>query len=104
QPDESFTEENIIPDRRAVTPEAMASSDEMIRLVQYAMSGASPSDREAFILYAIEGFMVDEVAAITDRKADDVLSSINVVRERLRRSPPIASHFRGRPRPSSAAD
>ena len=104
QPDESFTEESIIADRRTATPEDMASSDEMIRLVQYAMTGARPSDREAFILYAIEGFMVDEVAAITDRKADDVLSSINLVRERLRRSPPIASHFREKPGPSSAAD
>ena len=82
----------------------MASSDEMIRLVQYAMAGATPSDREAFILYAIEGFMIDEVAAITDRKTDDVLSSISLVRERLRRSPPIANHFRDKPRPSSAAD
>jgi len=104
QPDESFTEETIIPDRRAATPEAMASSDEMIRLVHYAMAGANPSDREAFILYAIEGFMVDEVAAITDRKADEVLSSINLVRERLRRSPPIVNHFSNNPRPSSAAD
>ena len=64
----------------------------------------APSDREAFILYAIEGFVVQEVAAITDRKADDVVSSINLVRERLRRSPPVVDHFRDKPRPSSAAD
>jgi DNA-directed RNA polymerase specialized sigma24 family protein/ribosome-associated translation inhibitor RaiA len=104
QPDESFTEETILADRRAATPEAMASSDEMIRLVHYAMTDATPIDREAFILYAIEGFMVDEVAAITDRKAHEVLSSISLVRERLRRSPPIVDHFRDHPRPGSAAD
>lgn len=104
QPDESFTEENIIADRRTATPEDMASSDEMIRLVQYAMAGASPSDREAFILHVIEGFMIQEVAAITDRKPDEVLSSIHVVRERLRRSPPIADRFYDRQQPSRAAD
>jgi DNA-directed RNA polymerase specialized sigma24 family protein len=104
QPDESFTEETIIADRRAVTPEDMASSDEMFRLVQYAMADATPSDREAFLLYAIEGFMVEEVAAITDRKADDVLSSIKQVRERLKRSPPLANRFRATSRPSNAAD
>lgn len=104
QPDESFSEENVIADRRTATPEDIASSDEMIRLVQYAMAGAKPGDREAFILHAIEGFMIDEVATITDRKPDEVISSINSVRERLRRSPPIAGRFYDKTRPSSAAD
>jgi DNA-directed RNA polymerase specialized sigma24 family protein len=104
QPDESFTEETIIPDRRMATPEDNASSDEMITLVHYAMAGARPNDREAFILHAIEGFMIDEVASITDRKPDEVLFSINLVRERLRRSPPIASRFKDRPFQSGAAD
>jgi len=104
QPDESFTEETIIPDRRMETPEDIASSDEMITLIQYAMAGANPSDREAFILHAIEGFMIDEVATITDRKPNEVLSSINLVRERLRRSPPIASRFKNKPLQSGAAD
>ena len=91
-------------ERRAATPEDIASSDEMIKLVQYAMAGASAGDREAFILHAIEGFMIDEVATITDRKPDEVISSINSVRERLRRSPPIAGRFYDKTRPSSAAD
>src|SRR6201984_3460055 len=33
QPDESFTEENVIADKRVSTPEQIASSDEMLRLV-----------------------------------------------------------------------
>jgi len=104
QPDEQFTQETMIPDRRAATPEDMASSDEMFRLIQYAMADAAPKDREAFILYAVEGFTVEEVAAITDRKSEEIVSSVKLVRERLRRSPPIVDHFRGNPRPSSAAD
>jgi DNA-directed RNA polymerase specialized sigma24 family protein len=104
QPDESFTEESIIPDRRASTPEDVVSSDEMMTLVQYAVAGASRDDREAFILHVVEGFMIEEVAAITDRKPDEVLASISTVRERLRRSPPLANRFREKPLHISAAD
>ena len=93
QPDESFTEETVIADRRLATPEDVASSDEMITLVQYALNGVNRAHREAFILSAIEGFTVDEIAAITDRKGDEVRSSILSVREHLRRSPPIANRF-----------
>ncbi len=104
QPDEAFTEESIIPDRRAATPEDVVYSDEMMKLVQYGMTGVSRHDREAFILHAIEGFRIEEVAAITDRKPDEVLSSITTVRERLRRSPPLANHLREKPLPMRAGN
>jgi DNA-directed RNA polymerase specialized sigma24 family protein len=104
QPDESFTEETIIPDPQAANPEDVVYSDEMMTLLQYAVAGASRTDREAFLLHVMEGFMVDEVAAITDRQAHEVLSSINAVRERLRRSPPIANRFREKPLHIPAAD
>lgn len=94
QPDETFTEETVIADRRIATPEDTAASDEMIRLVQSALKAAPRTDREAFILHAIEGFTVEEIAAITDHRADEVVSSINTVREQLRRSPPLAERFR----------
>ena len=48
--------------------------------------------------------MIDEVASITDRKPNEVLSSINLVRERLRRSPPLAGRFKAMPFESRAAD
>ena len=94
QPDEMLTEENIIADRRAATPEDIAYSDEMVKLVQFALEGASQSDREAFILHAIEGFSQDEIAAITDRSLQDVGASITAAREHLRRSPPLADRFK----------
>src|SRR5439155_1186039 len=50
QPDEALTEENVIADTRVATPEEIAYSDEMITLVQFALEGAKPRDREAFIL------------------------------------------------------
>src|SRR5208283_4672745 len=56
QPDEGWTRESAIPDRRISTPEQAAYSDELIALVQAALRGAGRADREAFLLYGIEGF------------------------------------------------
>jgi len=97
QPDESLTEENVIADRRTATPEDLAYSDEMNRLVQFALKGAGRTDREAFILHAIEGFTVDEIAVITARAPEAVRSSIEAAGEHLRRSAPLAGRFKERP-------
>ena len=94
QPDESLTAENIIADRRLATPEEIAYSDEMITLVEFALGQAEQADREAFILYGIEGFSIEEIAAITDRKPDEIRASIARAREHLRHSPPIANRFK----------
>ncbi len=96
QPDETLTAENVIADRRLATPEDIASSDEMISMVERALKEASREDREAFILNGIEGFSLDEIAAITDRKPDQVRASIAAAREHLRKFPPIASQFRNK--------
>lgn len=90
QPDEMLTEENVIADTRTATPEDIASSDEMIALVQFALNGANRADREAFILHALEGFSVEEVAAITGHTAECVHASIVSARARVRQSPPLA--------------
>jgi len=87
QSDESFTHETVIADRRIATPEQIASSDEMMRLVENALRGTDRHAREAFILHAMEGFTPDEIAAITDRKPDEVRASVTVAREHLRKSP-----------------
>lgn len=94
QPDETLTEENIIADRRTATPEDIASNDEMVAMIALALRHAQHTDREAFILHAIEGFSLDEIAVITDRKPDEVRASIATAREHLRKSPPLANQFR----------
>jgi RNA polymerase sigma factor (sigma-70 family) len=102
QPDETLTGESVIADRRTATPEDIASSDEMIRLVQFALHGASRSDRESFILHAVEGFSVAEIAAITDRQPSDVQSSISNARERVRQTAPMVTRFKGKASPLPA--
>jgi len=89
QPDESFTEESVIADRRVATPEELAYSDEMLSLIQFALRGLRAADREAFILHAIEGFTVEEIAAITDRSSTEVQSSIALAQEHLRMATPV---------------
>jgi RNA polymerase sigma factor (sigma-70 family) len=94
QPDETLTGEDVVADRRAWTPEDIASSDEMITLVEAALGKAERVDREAFILNGIEGFSVEEIAAITERTPEQVRASIAAAREHLRQSPPIANRYK----------
>jgi RNA polymerase sigma factor (sigma-70 family) len=101
QPDESLTGENVIADKRMSTPEDIAYSDEMITLIQFALDGASRPDREAFVLHAVEGFSEEEIATITDRKPEDVRSSIDNAREHLRQAGPIPHRFKAKLMPAS---
>jgi DNA-directed RNA polymerase specialized sigma24 family protein len=103
QPDETLTGENVIADRRASTPEDIASSDEIVTLVQFALQGAGRADREAFILHALEGFSLDEVAVITDRKPDEVRSSIELARKHLRHLAPLADRLKSHRGPVRAS-
>jgi RNA polymerase sigma factor (sigma-70 family) len=92
-PDESWTRESTIPDRRVSTPEQAAYSDEVIALVQAALRGADRTDREAFLLYGIEGFSLGEIAAITGRHPEAVRESVQRARDCVRSAPSIASEF-----------
>jgi DNA-directed RNA polymerase specialized sigma24 family protein len=96
QPDETLTGESVIADRRVATPEDIASSDEVLALVQHALRKASRSDREAFILHTIEGFSVDEVAAITGDPPEKVVSAIAAARAHLRQTVPAAVRLRSK--------
>jgi DNA-directed RNA polymerase specialized sigma24 family protein len=94
QPDESMTRESTIADERVATPEDIASSDEMVAIVYLALRSTSDVDREAFILNAVEGFTIEEIAAISERPPEEVRASIMAAREQLRKSPPVANRLR----------
>ena len=104
QPDEFVSESDVIADGTAETPEDIAYSDELISLVQFALRNASTSDREVFVLHTLEGFSVTEIAAITDRRPDDVRSAISSARERLRRSRPVRNGFKENHFPRTGTD
>jgi DNA-directed RNA polymerase specialized sigma24 family protein len=94
QPDETLTQESTIRDDRTATPEDIAASDEMVAMVYLALRSASDVDREAFILNAVEGFTIEEIAAISERKPEEVRASILAAREQLRKSPPVANRLK----------
>jgi RNA polymerase sigma factor (sigma-70 family) len=94
QPDEAISAENGIADDRAWTPEQIAYSDEMISLVQFALRTASRTDREAFILYAIEGFSLREIASIVDRSPEQVRQSVHNAREALKHGFPVQNSLK----------
>jgi DNA-directed RNA polymerase specialized sigma24 family protein len=96
QPDESITGESVIADWRIATPEQIVGSDEMVRLIATALRGVKAGHREAFILHAVEGFGVDEICAITGAQPQQVLQSISVARDHLRKSPTFAHQFKSR--------
>jgi RNA polymerase sigma factor (sigma-70 family) len=91
QPGETMNREDVIADVRASNPEDLAASDELIDQLETALHGVTRDEREAFVLYAIEGFTVDEIAAVTDRPAEQVRGAIERSREHLGRKLP-ASH------------
>ena len=93
QADEGWTRESSIADRRVATPEQAAYSDEMIALVEAALRGADRTDREAFLLYGIEGFSLNEIAVITGRHPEAVRESVERAREQVRNAPSVANEF-----------
>ena len=93
QPDELLLQADVIADRRVATPEDMAASDEMIDIVDGALKGGSHEEREAFVLYAFEGFTVREIAALAGNKEAQVRDAIEAARHRLQKTLPV-SHWR----------
>jgi RNA polymerase sigma factor (sigma-70 family) len=93
QADESWTRESTIPDVRATSPEQSAYSDEMVALVQGALDGVDRTDREAFLLYGIEGFSLNEIGSITGRHPEAVRESIQRARDCVRNTPSVAKEF-----------
>jgi RNA polymerase sigma factor (sigma-70 family) len=94
QPDDRLLEEDIIADGNAGNPEEMASRQELITLVQLALRHTAASDREVFILHAVEGFNQDEIAVITNHTLEEVRASIRKARQHLQRALPIKDLFK----------
>ena len=95
-PDEMLTNENLIPDGRASNPEEIAASDEVVAMVEVALRHARHEDREAFILFTMEGFTMQEIGVITGRKPEQVRASIATAREQLRKALPVGERLRNK--------
>ncbi|MGE0405036.1 MAG: sigma factor-like helix-turn-helix DNA-binding protein [Candidatus Korobacteraceae bacterium] len=89
EPDDELINREVISDPRIATPEARAASAEMIDMIEAALQSASREDREAFLLFTIEGFTLEEIGAISDRPIADVRNSVMRAREHLQKNLPV---------------
>src|SRR5208337_298531 len=81
--------DDAVPDPAADSPEELAARRELINLVEATLRDAGRDEREAFILYTVEGFTLEEIADITNRSVEEVRASIRRAREYLQRTLPI---------------
>lgn len=94
QPDGRLNEENVICDARVRTPEEIFLSEEMVAQLDIVLHEVKTPDREAFVLYTLEGFTVDEISRLTDRTHEDVRKSIQYAREKVQQKLPEQNDFR----------
>jgi RNA polymerase sigma factor (sigma-70 family) len=94
QPDDSLPEESVIGDAAARTPEEIFLSEEMVAQLDIVLHEVNTQDREAFVLYTLEGFTVDEISRLAGRPAEQVRKSIQHARERVKQKLPERNQFR----------
>ena len=94
QPGELLLEEDVIADVRQGNPEERAASDETIDQLEISLNGTKAAEREAFVLFAIEGFTVPEIAEITERKEAQVRADILSAREHLMKKLPPSNSLK----------
>jgi RNA polymerase sigma factor (sigma-70 family) len=94
QPDDSLPEESVIGDATVRTPEEIFLSEEMVAQLGLVLHEVSTRDREAFVLYTLEGFTVEEISRLSDRSPDQVRKSIQHARDWVRQKLPEQNQYR----------
>lgn len=96
QPDDRLQEENIIRDQMARTPEEIFAGEEMVAQLDIVLHEVSAADREAFVLFTLEGFTVEEISRLSDRSPEQVRKSIQHARELVQQRLPEQNQYRRR--------
>jgi RNA polymerase sigma factor (sigma-70 family) len=89
QPDDDLSSRSISVDHQIANPEDLAAKDEIITLVERTLRDAGRHEREAFILYTVEGFTIEEITDITQRSAEEVKRDVHTAREHLKKALPV---------------
>ncbi len=84
QPDEDVRLEDLIEDERVPTPEEALARREMQRHINRTLARLPRRWRAAFVLYAVEGLNLEEVARVTRRPVEEVRRSVKSARVFLR--------------------
>ena len=94
QPDESLAGESVIRDESMRTPEEILAGDEMVAQLDIVLSEVQMQDREAFVLFTLEGFTVDEISRLAGRPAEHVRQSIHQTRAHIQQKLPAQNQLR----------
>ena len=94
QPDDSLPEESVIRDVSMRTPEEIISGDEMVAQLDIVLHEVQTQDREAFVLFTLEGFTVDEISRLAGRPPDQVRRSIHHARAHIQQKLPTQNELR----------
>jgi len=94
QPDDTLAGESVIRDRNVRTPEEIFAGDEMVAQLDIVLREVQTHDREAFVLYTLEGFTVDEISRLAGRPADQVRQSIHHARAFIQQKLPAQNQLR----------
>src|SRR5579859_712625 len=94
QPDDSLPEESIIRDESVRTPEEIMAGDEMVAQLDIILREVRSNDREAFVLYTLEGFTVEEISRLAGRPAEQVRQSIHDARTHIKEKLPTQNQLR----------
>jgi RNA polymerase sigma factor (sigma-70 family) len=94
QPDDSLPEESVIRDANVRTPEEIFAGEEMVAQLDIVLHEVKTEDREAFVLFTLEGFTVEEISRLAGRPADEVRKSIHHVREWVQKKLPEGNQYR----------
>lgn len=94
QPDDRLQEENVIRDFSVRTPEQIFADEEMVSQLDLILHGVKTPDREAFVLYTLEGFTVEEISRLASRPPEQVRKSIQNAREQIQQHLPEENQYR----------
>ncbi len=95
QPDDSLPEESVIRDVSVRTPEEIMAGDEMLAQLEAVLRGVDTQEREAFVLFTLEGFTVEEIARLTGHPPDQVRRSVHEARMHIQQKLPSQNQLRG---------
>jgi RNA polymerase sigma factor (sigma-70 family) len=84
QPEHEIELKDIVPDGRLPKREEALTQREIQRYINRALAQLPRRWREAFVLYSIEDFNLEEVARVTRESVDATCRSVEMAREYLR--------------------
>lgn len=96
EPEEEPAVGDITPDPEAPTPEDIAYSSEMVTLLAAALERLPGQQREELVLFAIEGFSIDELAMLSGRPPRAIRSELEAANATLAQQTGIPGSWRRR--------